>query len=71
MNRELFLSYVGVMRECVNNGLYPELLEMYLRNLKSCFNEDQVTDIEDFVFELNDKLTAFSPDEFYEYIQTR
>ena len=71
MNKQEFIAYIGVMLDCIENDLYPDLLEMYLRTLKRHFNEEQVTSIEDFVFGLDDKLTAISPDEFYEYLQTR
>ena len=71
MNKQLFLVYIGTMQDLIDNDLYPDWLEMCLRGLKGYFNEDQVTDIEDKLFGLNDKISSFSPEQFYEYLQTK
>jgi len=71
MNREEFISKLrNVLRTPYSTEQNDPKLESYLRNLKNHFDEDQVTEIEDYVFGLSNITKSFSPEQFYEYLQT-
>ena len=70
MNKQEFVNGLRSAIRFRQHG-YDNELEKYLRGLKNHFNEDAVTEIEDFLFELNEQTSDLGLGEFYEYLQTK
>jgi len=67
MNKKQFFRMLLIMQELVHEpGIEP-----YLKDLKNHFNEDQITDVEDYLYHLNDDLLLMNLDQFYNHIKTK
>lgn len=67
MSKIEFTRMIVVMQDLV----YEPLIEGYLKDLKNHFNEDQTTEIEDYIFHLSDDTLLMTIEEFYNHIQTK